>query len=176
MISWLFVHKGDNHLARQTLKEMWTSERGLKRVSMWVADGLTLAEVCKRMGIDRSYLTKLRKQSPELEAAISTEREIVDHEVENAMFKSASGYMVTETRKTVMIDASGNRSEKIETYDKHVPANSVAQIFWLKNRKPSHWRDKQETELSGGIGLVQIVDDISRKDVTDTIEGGDTNG
>jgi hypothetical protein len=24
-------------------------------------------------------------------------------------------------------------------------------IFWLKNRKPAEWRDKQEVEHSGGV-------------------------
>lgn len=147
-------------MPKQTLKDQWTSEKGLKRVSAWVADGVTLNELAVKMGMDRSYLTKLRHRYPALEEAISTEREIVDHEIENAMFKSATGYMVTEKRTTVIVDSDGKKSQKIETYDKHVPANSVAQIFWLKNRKPKYWKDKQETELSGGVGLVQIVDDI----------------
>lgn len=30
-----------------------------------------------------------------------------------------------------------------------------AQIFWLKNRRPDLWRDKRETELSGGVGVKQ---------------------
>ena len=147
-------------MPRKTLKDIWTSEKGLKRVAAWVADGVTINELATKMQIDRSYLTKLRHQYPKLEEAISTEREIVDHEIENAMHKSAIGYMVTEKRTTVIVDENGKKTQKIETYDKHVPGNSVAQIFWLKNRKPNYWRDKQETELSGGVGLVQIVDDI----------------
>ena len=44
--------------------------------------------------------------------------------------------------------------------------DTTAQIFWLKNRKPQEWRDKQETEISGHIRtdkldsiLTQLSDD-----------------
>ena len=34
---------------------------------------------------------------------------------------------------------------------KQVHPDVTAQIFWLKNRKPGQWRDKQEIEHSGGL-------------------------
>lgn len=34
---------------------------------------------------------------------------------------------------------------------KQVAPDVTAQIFWLKNRKPGQWRDKQEIEHSGGL-------------------------
>jgi transposase-like protein len=36
---------------------------------------------------------------------------------------------------------------------KQVAPDTTAQIFWLKNRKPNEWRDKKETELSGGVDV-----------------------
>jgi len=35
---------------------------------------------------------------------------------------------------------------------KHQVPDTTAQIFWLKNRKPNEWRDKQQTELTGKDG------------------------
>jgi len=37
------------------------------------------------------------------------------------------------------------------TVRKYQPPNTTALIFWLKNRKPDQWRDKQEHEHSGQI-------------------------
>lgn len=34
---------------------------------------------------------------------------------------------------------------------KEVLPDTTAQIFWLKNRKPEQWRDKQDVELSGTL-------------------------
>lgn len=40
----------------------------------------------------------------------------------------------------------------ISEVDKEVPPDTVAALFWLKNRKPNDWRDKRETEISGKNG------------------------
>lgn len=34
---------------------------------------------------------------------------------------------------------------------KHIPPDTTAQIFWLKNRRPDRWRDKQQIEHSGTL-------------------------
>jgi len=36
---------------------------------------------------------------------------------------------------------------------KHYPADTTACIFWLKNRQPERWRDKQELEHSGNLEI-----------------------
>ena len=36
-------------------------------------------------------------------------------------------------------------------YDTALAGNVTAQIFWLKNRKPDKWRDKQEVDHSGNL-------------------------
>jgi hypothetical protein len=33
-------------------------------------------------------------------------------------------------------------------FREYVPPDSTAMIFWLKNRKPTEWRDKQEIKMS----------------------------
>lgn len=45
---------------------------------------------------------------------------------------------------------------------KEVLPDTTAQIFWLKNRRPDRWRDKQDIEHSGQIGGVTIINDIPR--------------
>jgi len=45
----------------------------------------------------------------------------------------------------------------------HMPADTTAQIFWLKNRKPSKWKDKQDI-------------DIEDNNVSITINGVKRNG
>ena len=42
---------------------------------------------------------------------------------------------------------------------KHIPPDTTAQIFWLKNRRPDRWRDKPEPASDDGGG-VQIIDDL----------------
>jgi hypothetical protein len=41
-----------------------------------------------------------------------------------------------------------------ETQGEHVPPDVTAQIFWLKNRKPSEWRDVQNVEHAIGRYII----------------------
>ncbi|ANK59826.1 hypothetical protein [Loigolactobacillus backii] len=46
-----------------------------------------------------------------------------------------------------------------------LPPDTTAQIFWLKNRKPKEWRDKRETELSGGVNTTNPFKDLSAEEL-----------
>jgi hypothetical protein len=56
-----------------------------------------------------------------------------------------------EELKVVEISVSRYKSVLVEEKTKEVAPDVTAQIFWLKNRKPGIWRDKKETEISGGL-------------------------
>ena len=74
-------------------------------------------------------------------------KESSDYEVENALFKSATGYEYEE-RKEVQEVVDGVMRKRVEITRKQVPPNATSAIFWLKNRKPDKWRNKQEIEIS----------------------------
>ncbi|GAX04083.1 hypothetical protein IWT140_01720 [Secundilactobacillus pentosiphilus] len=50
----------------------------------------------------------------------------------------------------------------VRQVEKDVPPDTTAIIFWLKNRKPEAWRDKQDVNLGGDIGVRR-----SMKNLTD---------
>jgi hypothetical protein len=39
-------------------------------------------------------------------------------------------------------------------YREHVPPDVTAQIFWLKNRDPAHWRDAWQLEATLGKYII----------------------
>ena len=43
------------------------------------------------------------------------------------------------------------------------PPDTTAAIFWLKNRKPAEWRDKQEQQHEANDTLAQLLREISRQ-------------
>lgn len=88
-------------------------------------------------------------------------KEVVDIEVENALLKRALGYSYEE--KKVEVSEEGT---KVTKTIKEVVPDTTAQIFWLKNRRPDRWRDKQDIEHSGQIGGVTIVNDIPKPDTS----------
>lgn len=49
----------------------------------------------------------------------------------------------------------------VERKTKDVAPDTTAQIFWLKNRRPDIWRDKQNVEFNGELKTVSPYDELS---------------
>ncbi|MGE7024557.1 transposase [Solibacillus cecembensis] len=56
-----------------------------------------------------------------------------------------------EEIRLVELSVSRYKSVLVEERSKEVVPDVTAQIFWLKNRKPNDWRDKQQVEHSGEV-------------------------
>ena len=118
--------------------EKWLQPEGLTLIEGWARDGLTDEQIAKNMGIAPDTLYEWKKRFPEITESLKKGKEVVDFEVENALLKSAMGYSYDE----IKFDERGN---EIGRTRKNVPPNPTALIFWLKNRRPDKWRDKQIT-------------------------------
>lgn len=124
---------------------------GLTKLEGWARAGLTMEQISNNCGVTIQTLYNWFSKYPEIRKAVDKGKEVVDFEVENALYKSAIGYEVTEQQ----VDSKGNK----RLVKKFMPPNVVAQIFWLKNRMPDKWREKQQTEITGNVPIV-IKDDI----------------
>jgi len=79
-----------------------------------------------------------------LSAALKRGKEVADIEIENALFKRAKGYQYDEVTYEGGVE--------VKRVTKEVQPDVTAQIFWLKNRRPDKWRDKQSIEHTGNEG------------------------
>lgn len=133
--------------------EKWLEPDGLQLLGAWVRDGLTDEQIAKNMGISRSTLNEWKKKFPDISDTLKKGKEVVDVEVENALLKRALGYSTTEVTRERALNPETGKVELVVTkaVTKEVPPDTTAQIFWLKNRRPDLWRDKQNVELSGEV-------------------------
>lgn len=120
--------------------EKWLEQEGLLLIEGWARDGLTDEQIAGNMGVSRSTLNEWKKKYPDIQDSLKRGKEIVDRQVENALLKRALGYEYEEIKEKYEF---GELSERTVT-KKQVAPDTTAQIFWLKNRKPKDWRDKQE--------------------------------
>ena len=121
------------------------SEDNLIRIAAWTRNGLSEEHIAKNLGI--SYMTFRRaKKDPEygeqICAALINTKDVVDFEVENQLFKRAIGYEYDEVKEEYEMGVLTKRT----VTKKIVPPDVSAQIFWLKNRKPTDWRDRREVD------------------------------
>lgn len=146
--------------------EEWLEPDGLLKLEAWARDGLTDEQIASNMGINVATLYRYKNEHKEICEALKRGKEVVDIQVENSLFKKAMGYNAAIKKtfkiKDVYYDAEGRRCEKerLESaYDEvHVPADTTAQIFWLKNRKPDQWREKAIVENKTDININQQED------------------
>lgn len=98
--------------------QKWLEKENLILLEGWARDGLTDEQIAKNMGISYSTLKDWKNKYSAISAALKKGKEVVDFQVENALLSSA------------------------------LEGNTTAQIFWLKNRRPDKWRDKQKEDTN----------------------------
>ena len=136
----------------------WLTEDGLLKIQGWARDGLTDKQISHNMGVAWSTLKIWKTRFPALTDALRKGKEVVDREVENALYKRALGYWVTETKTTTLPDGA----VKVEEIRKHVAPDTTAQIFWLKNRKPDQWREKNDLTLTPSNGVLESLMELHK--------------
>lgn len=90
-------------------------------VAFYAQEGLTVEQIVDRLGINKTTLYAWCNKYPELSNALKTTREQADSRVVESL------------------------------YQKALKGDTIAMIFWLKNRQSAKWRDKQEIEQSGMV-------------------------
>lgn len=121
-------------------------ENKLILVEGWARDGMTDKDIMANLGISHNLFYQWKREKNEFNDALKKGKEVIDRQVENALLESALGFHYREQTVT-------NQGEVVEL-KKYEKPNTTAQIFWLKNRKPGVWRDKQEVQHDGNIELV----------------------
>ena len=125
----------------------WLTKEGLTLIEGWARDGLIDEQIAANIGVTTTTLYDWKKKYADFSDALKKGKETSDYEVENALFKSATGYEYEE-RKEVQEVVDGVMRKRVEITRKQVPPNATSAIFWLKNRKPDKWRNKQEIEIN----------------------------
>lgn len=115
--------------------------------------GATDIEVANFFGISDRTLYRWKIKYPELCQALKTGKEAADERVERSLYHKANGYTF-ESEKIFQFQGEVVRAKTTE----HIPPDTVACIFWLKNRRKDLWRDVQKHE-HGGVGDFDRMDD-----------------
>ena len=140
--------------------EYWLTPEGLLKLEGWARDGLTDEQIAQNMVIGYSTLQTWKMKYQDIRDTLKRGKEVVDLQVENTLLKRALGYEYEEVSEKY---ESGTLTEKKVTKKQVVP-DTTAQIFWLKNRRPDKWKDKQDVQVSGELKEEQTkLDDLIRQ-------------
>lgn len=109
--------------------------------------GATDLEMADFFGVNVATLHRWKAGRPEFCESLKAGKEESDERVTRSLFSRATGYEHDEVDIRVVNGAVVQTPVR-----KFYPPDTVACIFWLKNRRPDLWRDKQDLEHTGKDG------------------------
>lgn len=116
----------------------WITSNNLMVLKGWAREGLTDEQIARKIGITRRTLCNWKNYSVQkedgtrirpIEKALKDGKEVIDYAVENALLQQA------------------------------MSGNITAIIFWLKNRRPDVWRDRQN-QFDEEVEPVKVIIDV----------------
>jgi hypothetical protein len=121
----------------------------LEQVEKLARKGWTDLEMAEFFGMDVRTWYRWKGSDPEFCQALKEWKDEADSRVERSLYERANGY----SHPAVKIFLPGGAEKPVVVdYVEHYPPDTTAAIFWLKNRKPEEWRDKQDVEHTGKNG------------------------
>jgi hypothetical protein len=106
----------------------WTKDKyNYTRLRGWVRRGLTNDQLAKEMHITRSTFYKWKAENADFSDILKEDREYCDDTIENALYEAAK------------------------------EGNIAAIKFYLTNRRRKEWKDRQDVELSGEVGIADAM-------------------
>lgn len=129
-------------------KSKWPQvEEKLALVEAWARDGLSEEQIAKNLGISRTTMETYKKKYPVLLDALKKGRFVQVQEVENSLYKAATGYYYkTQETHKVKVQGPNGPEEKVEvvTIMKFKPPETAAMCFFLKNKDKINWADNPQ--------------------------------
>jgi len=121
--------------------------------------GATDIEVADFFGVDVRTVYRWKNQFEDFCQALKAGKEVADERVARSLYAKATGYSFDAVKiLTVAVGNNGGSEVREVPYREHIPPDTTAAIFWLKNRRPAEWRDRVEhTGTDGGPLAVQII-------------------
>lgn len=117
------------------------------QAAMLCLRGATDAELARQFDVSEVTINAWKKKHPDFLKSLKAGKEEADAKVAASLYRRAIG-------------------------TDRVPADVTACIFWLKNRRPAEWRDRQAIEHTGRDGApIEVRVDELRNRISSRITG-----
>ena len=111
--------------------------------------GATDQDIADFFDVDLRTIYRWKASHEDLCHALRSGKEAADERVERSLYQRAVGY---EQDAVKIFMPAGAAAPVYAPYREKVAPDTTACIFWLKNRRKEHWRDKQQHEITGEGG------------------------
>jgi hypothetical protein len=122
--------------------------------------GATVDGLADFFGVCSKTIERWAARYPEFCLALKIGGAPCDDRVERSLYHRATGYSF-KSEKVFQFQGEIVRTATVE----HVPPDTTAAIFWLKNRRKEQWRDKSEVDqtVKSEVSVTSKLEEIYRK-------------
>ena len=157
------VEKNDNNIIFEDYPvskfghkhQYWLAPQGIQLVAAWRQAGMTIKDICLKIGVDQRTFRAWCTRSPEFEEALTVSREIADTNVVDALYKRAVGFHYDEVTRELV----EGRMVEVRRVTKYCPPDTKATLAWLYNRVSESWRAMQQ-DLDVTVPQLLAVKDV----------------
>lgn len=110
-------------------------------------NGATDEDLAQAFDVSARTIYRWQAAHPEFSQALKVGKELADERVVRSLYHKAVGYTFDAVKITQY-----EGTPVIVPYQEHVPPDTAAATFWLKNRRPEDWREKVSQEHTGKDG------------------------
>lgn len=125
-----------------------------KQAEKLSALGATDIEIADFFEVDVRTIYRWKHDHEEFCQALNVGKTKADERVVNSLYQRAVGY---EQEAVKIFMPAGAPAPVYAPYREKIAPDTTAAIFWLKNRQPAEWRDKQEHEHTGQVALTPVI-------------------
>lgn len=152
------AQKGSDVSATTTSREVKYRREFARQVEKICALAATEAEIADFFEIDLDTLERWKAEHREFQEAYNAGTDKANERVKRAIYHKAVGYTYEDVHFTVF------RGMVIKTpFQKHIPPDTSACIFWLSNRLPSEWSRNPDSGPGDGNNaelLAQLIEKL----------------
>lgn len=113
----------------------------LDEIESWLRKGLDQKQIFKNLGVSKTSWETYKHKYPELSELIKKGTQSQVEEVENALYKNATGYYYYVDELVKLKDSDGKEFVQKISVKKFKAPETAAQAFYLKNKKKQEYAD-----------------------------------
>ena len=131
-----------------------------EQVYKLASEGFTDRKMAGFFKVDERTINNWKDKHPEFFQSLKKGKDEFDSDViEKALAKRAAGYKYKEITRAISKKPDRKTGKAklviIKEVTKEVAPDPTSMIFWLKNRRPDRWRDKQSIDI--GVRLEDVL-------------------
>ena len=125
-------------MAKGKWDDVWARAHDIEQ---WLRQGLAEYQIFKNLGIGKTTWESYKKKHPELVELLKKGREVQVAEVENSLFKNATGFYYYVQEYVKVKNSDGGESVEVVSLKRFKAPETGAIAFFLKNKDKRNWAD-----------------------------------